>query len=164
LAQIKTLKGEHREAISSAKTGTELYDKSPQAHFYLSLAYLFGNDIINFKEELQKSEKLKEEIFGKKSAEIPKKITPVAFSSTAEYYKEIFEIYWQTKNWKNIIILADEISKMEIDPLLHEYLAGVYAALGEKEKARNEAEWIIENYPALKTESLKFLQTLENRN
>ncbi len=163
-AQTKTLMGEHKNAIRLAQAGVNLYDKSPQAHFYLSLAYLFGGDETNFKNEIQKFKNLNNELFGtqkiKNQKLSPKKIAPLRASATTEDYIEIFEIYWPTKNWQKIMVLADEISKSGDDPFLHEYLAGLYAALGEKEKAKKEAWWVIENYPELKAGSLRFLQTL----
>ena len=170
LAQTKILKGEHQEAVSFAKAGVELCEKSSQAHFYLGLAELFSGDEINFKKEVQRSEELKKEIGGREILKLPKTSTkktplaqkpPTGFSFAAEYYIEIFDIYWPTEDWEKIIILADEISDLNSDSYLHEYLAGLYKELGETEKAKKEAEWVMENYPELKAETLRFLKTLE---
>lgn len=150
-AQTKILQNKNEEAIVFAKMGASLYENSPQAHLFLAIAYLFNNDEINFKKEIDAFKKLKGP-----SEKIPPENLSDGKSYTAEYYIEIFDIYLRTGDKQKIIKLAEEISKIETDPYLHQYLAGLFLEFGEKEMAKKENEWIRQNYPGLEKKSSNF--------
>jgi O-antigen ligase len=154
-AQTKILQKKNNEAVSFAEEGVKLYENSPQAHLFLAIAHLFNNDEASFKAEIK--------IFDKLNGD-SKKITPKRLlngkSYTTEYYIDIFNVYLKTGEKQKIISLAKEISKIEMDPYLHQYIAGLYLEFGEKELAKEENEWIKTNYPELDRSTANFKELL----
>ncbi len=144
LAQTRISQGKSDEAIEFIKKSVELEPRLGQSHWYLALTYRIAG-----KYDLAIQEADEAERFGYK------------WRTNADDIKQMVEVYKALGDNNNLVsLLETAVSLNPQDYQLWANLADIYAALGEKEKAKNAAEKISELKPEMKSQVDEFLKAL----
>lgn len=144
LGQTYLFEGKYDEAIISLKKGVDLEPRLAQSHWYLSLAYRASGKYDLALQEVKEAEKLGYNWKGSIND----------LKNLADLYKLLGD------NATFISILETGTQLYSNDVQIWGNLADAYASSGEREKAKNAAEKILELRPDLKTEIEDFLKKL----
>jgi len=144
LGQTQLNQGKKDEAIDSFKKAADLEPKLPQAHWYLFLVY----------KTLQENELALQEF--KKAEELG-----YNWKKDSDSLKHVIDLYRILNDANSFVAIAEEgVNNFPKDVELWSDLASGYAALGQKEKAKEAAGHILELNPDLKTQVDSFLKGL----
>jgi tetratricopeptide (TPR) repeat protein len=145
LAQVKLFQGEKEKGIEFLQKAIDLEPRVPQSHWYLASAYRIIGKYQSALEEVKKAEELGYD-WKRRAADL----------------QEVIEIYKNTGVDNQTLISLYEIG-VERAPENANFwgnLADLYAAQGEKEKAKQAAEKMLESRPDLSEQVQEFLKSL----
>jgi len=144
LAQTSLFRAEPEKAISFIQKSVDLEPRLGQSHWYLVLTYRIAGKYDLAMEEADEAERL-----GYK------------WRTSANDIKQMAEVYKALGDNNNLVsLLETAVNLNPQDYQLWANLADTYAALGEKEKAKNAAEKILELKPEMKPQVGEFLKAL----
>ena len=133
----------YNEAIADCQESLALSPNVMESHWNLFLAYVLSGQDKAADTELALAKDV-----GEKTG------NPVIFD-------RLLNVYIQLKNWPKVIaLLEQEIAKTPDNSVLHVKLAVAYKEVGDKAKARLEAQKAMELDPNLKAEAEMFLKLL----
>jgi len=144
LAQTKLFDGKTEEAIDFLQKAVDLEPRLSQSHWYLAMAYSTAGKYDLALEEAMKSKDLGYD-----------------WENRAEGIKQVIEIYRGLGNTDALLPLYERgVQIAPEDANLWANLADIYAAYGEKEKAKEAAEKVLKLKPELKSQIEEFLKDL----
>lgn len=147
LAQVHTLDSDINSAISSTKKAIDLNPDFARAHFYLGIL-LIEND---------KQEDGEKELSMAKELGIQYAVTDVAnLLYLTDFYIS------QNDNIKAIAILEDLLKIDWYNIIARKKLAALYAEVGDKIRAKEQANFILGADPSSKNEVESFMRYLDN--
>ncbi len=144
LAQTRISEGKLDEAVEFVKKSVELEPRLGQSHWYLALTYRIAGKYDLAVQEANEAERL-----GYK------------WRTSADDIKQMVEVYKALGDNINVVsLLETAVNLNPQDYQLWANLADIYSTLGEKEKAKNAAEKILELKPEMKSQVDEFLKAL----
>jgi len=144
LAQTKLFEGETDEAVDFLQKAVDLEPRLAQSHWYLALAYSTAGKYDLALNEVNEAGKL-----------------GYNWESRVDGIKQVIEIYRGLENTDALLPLYEKgVEIAPDDATLWANLADLYAAYGEKEKAKDAAEKVLKLKPELSSQIEDFLKEL----
>jgi len=145
LGQALIFRKENEEANKYFQKAIDLEPRFAQSYWYLFMAYKFEKQYDLALQELEKGEKI-----------------GLNWKQNPENFKQVIDLYRSLKDQDHLISLSEEGTKnFPKDIYFWNNLADVYALAGDKEKAREIANKILEMRPDLSGQVESFLKNLE---
>ena len=144
LAQTRLFQGEQEEAVEFLQKAVDLNPQYTPSHWYLVSALRIAGNYESALAEVKEAEKL-----------------GYNWKKSVSDLKQVAEIYKALGDESALLSLCEEgVELYPTDAQLWTNLTDTYAALGEKEKAKQAAEKLLELKPELKEEIEQFLKNL----